>query len=185
MKDYYTQEAEKYLEREKHEAEMLAKAWGEVKRVKTKGGEDFKALAKNFEGATVKAKPYALTNEKEISVTIRDDKGHYFSDTIEISRTVQDKAKAEELGERLIDRGAYLYPIYNLEPAEIEGEIKSRISLYEKRAAELGELLANFEQVAGELVTIRNKAEEIIKEKGGDIGYYALRAIFRGEYINR
>lgn len=175
--DYYAEQSKKRLLNDKHECDVLAKAWAGVKRVKTKNGEDFKALGKNFEGANVRPKNYT-PNEKEIRVYATDEKGFSYSDTIDIDKTIFD-ADVEQYKDRLIERGAYLYPYIEYTPDEIMARVEERINYYTKRAEELGKVLAEFDSVASKVVAMREEAEKFIKQY--DIAYYELRKILREE----
>lgn len=179
--DYYAEKAKAELEHRKHEAEMLRKAWTNVERVHTKDGADFKALGKNFLNADIKPKGYSL-NEREIKVSIADEQNHYFSDSIDIDRTVFNDEEAEQYKDRLIERGQFLRPYYELTPSEIEEAINNRVQYYDHQVAELHSLLLNFDEVAERLVGLRNEAEEYIKAQPST-AYYVLRSIVREERL--
>lgn len=176
--DYYSEEAKKRIESGKAESEALAEAWRNVERVKTKGGEDFKTLSKNFKNAYIKPQMFAK-NEKEIAVYIEKG-GKNYSDTVNLTQTIYSGSKEAELfKDRLIDRGPWMHPYIELTLDEIEKEANKRADYYAKRAEELSEVLANFEKIAGEVVKLREEAKKIMKEH--EIAYYDLRAILREE----
>lgn len=179
--DYYAEEAKKRIENNKHKCDVLAKAWANVKRVKTKSGEDFKTLSKNFTGASVKPKTYT-PSEKEICVYATDGKYNNFNDSIDLERTIfHNSEEAEKYKDRLIERGAWLHPYIELTIDEIIAEINKRIDYYAKRSEELGEELADFDDVASKVVAMRQEAEAFIKQH--DIIYYELRSILREERL--
>ncbi len=179
MTDYYAEEARKELERRLHESQVLADAWSKVERKRTKSGEPFKILSKNYENATFGA-PYNAT-EKRMSVCARDEQGHYFDDELYLTRTVYSNTQeAEEYKKqgRLIERGAYLHPCIELNCDEIDEQIAKRMEYYDKLIADLDKVLADWEQVAGKLIELREQAEQVLKEQPS-CAYYALRNIVR------
>ena len=176
--DYYSEEAKKRIESDRAKCEALAEAWRNIERVKTKGGEDFKTLSKNFKNAYIKPQMFTKS-EKEIAVYIEKGGKHY-SDTINLSRTIYNDSKEAELyKDRLISRGPWMHPYIELTPDEIEQNANERAGYYAKRAEKLGEVLADFEKIAGEVVKLREEAEKLMKDH--DIVYYELRAILREE----
>lgn len=177
--DYYAEQAKKKLEQRKHEYSVLAEAWADIERYKTKSGKDFKNLAQNFTNGAIRNNRYNAS-EKEISVCKRDDNGHYFDDNISITRTVFDKEEAKEYEQgRLINRGQYLHPCIELTPSEIEAEIKKRIEYYKHMASELEDMLSNFDEIANKIVALREEAYALMD----GVAYYELRSILREERL--
>ena len=181
--EYYSEQALKELQRRKNEYEMLRKAWARVERVKTKSGEDFKVLSKNFINADIKAKTY-MPSEKEISVYIYEN-GRGYGDEIDIDRTVysdSDEAKEYEKQGRLIERGKFLHPFIELTTDEIEQEIAKRIEYYDHLIAELSGVLLNFDKIAEHIVGLREEANAYLKEQPTSV-YYVLRSILKEERL--
>lgn len=178
--DYYAEQAKKKLEQRKHECGVLAEAWADIERYKTKDGKDFKNLAQNFTKGAIRNSRYNAS-EKEISVCKRDDNGHYFDDTISITRTVFDKEEAKEYEKqgRLINRGQYLHPCIELTPSEIEAEISKRIEYYKHMASELEDVLSNFDEIASKIVALREEAYGLMD----GVAHYELRSILREERL--
>lgn len=182
--EYYSEQALKELQRRKHEAEMLREAWGNVSRLRTKEGEEFKTLSKNFKFATIKPKTYT-PSEKEIYVVIQDDKGHTFSDSIDIDKTVYSDSKEayeyEQQG-RLKQRGAWLHPYVSLNVDEICDLINKRIDYYDRQIKELSDVIDNYEEIAQHLVALRDEAQRYLKTFPAS-AYYVLRSIVREERL--
>lgn len=179
--DYYAEQAKKKLEQRKHEYSVLAEAWADIERYKTKDGKDFKNLAQNFTKGAIRNNRYG-TSEKEISVCKRDDNGHYFDDTMSITKTVysdSEEAKEYEKQGRLINRGQYLHPCIELTPSEIEEAISKRIEYYKHIASELEDMLSNFDEIANKIVALRKEAYDLME----GIAYYELRSILREERL--
>lgn len=179
--DYYVEQAKKKLEQRKHEYSVLAEAWADIERYKTKDGKDFKNLAQNFTKGAIRNNRYNAS-EKEISVCKRDDKGHYFDDTMNITKTVysnSEEAKEYEKQGRLINRGQYLHPCIELTPSEIEAEISKRIDYYKHMVSELEDMLSNFDEVANKIVALREEAYDLME----GVAHYELRSILREERL--
>ena len=179
--DYYAEQAKKKLEQRKHEYGVLAEAWADIERYKTKDGKDFKNLAQNFTKGAIRNSRYNAS-EKEISVCKRDDNGHYFDDTMSITKTVfsdSEEAKEYEKQGRLINRGQYLHPCIELTPSEIEAEIKKRIEYYKHMASELEDVLSNFDEIANKIVALREEAYGLMD----GVAHYELRSILREERL--
>jgi hypothetical protein len=179
--DYYAEQAKRKLEQRKHECDVLAKAWADIERYKTKDGKDFKNLAQNFTKGAIRNNRYNAS-EKEISVCRVDDNGHYFDDTMSITKTVysdSEEAKEYEKQGRLISRGQYLHPCIELTPDEIEADISERIEYYKHIANELEDMLSNFDEIANKIVALREEAHGLME----GIAYYELRSILREERL--
>lgn len=171
--DYYAEDAKKEIERRKAEAEEFAAAWSGVTRKYKKNGEAFANIGQNFEGAHVEASPYSITPEKRLSV-----RANYKSDYVDMQKTVysgSEEAAAYEKAGRLEDRGAFLHPCVKYTVDELEEIIKSRAEYYKKYAEDLGQILEDFDKIAGRLVELREEAEAICAKSPAE---YVLRGIF-------
>ena len=183
--DYYADKAKREIERRLERAEALAEAWRAIERYKTKDGKDFKNLAQNFTKGAIRPKTYS-PNEKEMSVSIRSEKGHYFDDSFSISNTVYartEEAERYKAEGRLIERGQFLHPYVNMTPDEIEQAIHERAGYHDKTAKDLTSLLNNFTEVAKHIVDIRKEGEAYIAKQPSE-AYYVLRNVLRGEWSN-
>lgn len=171
--DYYAEDAKKEIERRKAEAEELAAAWSGVTRRYKKNGEAFANIGQNFAGAHVEADPYSITPEKRLRVYANGK-----SDYIDMQKTVysgSEEAVAYEKAGRLENRGAFLHPCVKYTADELEEVIKSRAESHKKYAEELGQVLEDFDKIAGRLVELREEAEAICAKSPAQ---YVLRGIF-------
>lgn len=179
--EYYSENAKKELESRKAKAEALAKAWGEVKRVYKKNGEQFVNIAKNFTGTNIKMPNYSnYKEEKAAFVYTTDATGKSHSDYINIYKTLErnEEEKAEKEGREIVQRGAWLKPFYILSVEEVEEACKERAAYYKREAEEVERVLQDFEKIAGELVELRGKAYKIC-ENYGTFCEYVLKSIVR------
>lgn len=174
--DYYAQEAKTELEKRKHEAEVLYEAWSKVERKYTKSGEPYKVMSHNYANAYVGASVYD-SKDKQIKVSTSDDRNHYFDDWIAITKTVE-RDEEEKYKDRVIERGTWLKPYVELNCDEIDELIAKRMEYYDKMIADLDKVLADWEQVAGKLIELREQAEQVLKAQPS-CAYYALRNIVR------
>lgn len=173
--EYFTEEAKKELERRKAKALALAEAWGGVKRVYKKNGDDFSKIGQCFQGAKIVNQPYGSYGEKNILVYA----GTY-SDDCSIAKTVysdSEEAKKYQEEGRLINRGFCLHPYVALNASEIEELCKNRAVYYTEYAQELSQALDDLETVGAKLVELREEAKELCKKYKS--ASYVLETIYR------
>lgn len=178
--DIYCENAMRELEGRKIKAQVLSKAWREVKRNKTKDGKDFKNLANNFTKGAIQPNRYN-PSEKEIKVYAYHEKTGHISDEINISPTVysnSDEAKRYEAEGRLQQRGEWLHPFIIMTPDEIEKAIQERVDYWDNLAKTLEQFLAGYDKVAEQIVALRVETEKFLKAQPIET-YYVLRKALR------
>lgn len=144
------------------EAEAIAKAWEAVKRERTKSGQDFKIMHKNFSGCYHDAEKIYIY-------------GRYYSDEIKFEESVQYWKYGEVAEERIIKVPCRI-PYFRKNADEIETEIKARAAMYRDRAERLKKQLANLETaVKAYAEKLTAALEELAENTGGKDSFLYYR----------
>lgn len=144
------------------EAEAIAEAWEAVKRERTKSGQDFKIMHKNFSGCYHDAEKIYIY-------------GRYYSDEIKFEESVQFWRYGEVAEERIIKVPCRI-PYFRKNADEIETEIKARAAMYRDRAERLKKQLANLETaVKAYAEKLTAALEELAENTGGKDSFLYYR----------
>lgn len=144
------------------EAEAIAEAWEAVKRERTKSGQDFKIMHKNFSGCYHDAEKIYIY-------------GRYYSDEIKFEESVQYWKYGEVAEERIIKVPCRI-PYFRKNADEIETEIKARAAMYRDRAERLKKQLANLETAVRAYAEKLSAAlEELAENTGGKDSFLYYR----------
>lgn len=144
------------------EAEAIAEAWKAVKRERTKSGQDFKTIYKNFSGCYHDAEKIYIY-------------GRYYSDEIKFEESVQYWKYGEVAEERIIKVPCRI-PYFRKNADEIETEIKARAAMYRDRAERLKKQLANLETaVKAYAEKLTAALEELAENTGGKDSFLYYR----------
>lgn len=144
------------------EAEAIAEAWEAVKRERTKSGQDFKIMHKNFSGCYHDAEKIYIY-------------GRYYSDEIKLEESVQFWHYGEVAEERIIKVPCRI-PYFRKNADEIETEIKARAAMYRDRAERLKKQIANLETAVRAYAEKLSAAlEELAENTGGKDSFLYYR----------
>lgn len=182
--DYYVEKAKKEIESRKEKAELFVKEWQGVERRQTKDGKDFVVMANNFrnkDGEKCIFADHYNANEYRLKVYVHGVKCGYEDDELNITPTVYantDEAKRYEEEGRLVSRGAYLHPFYNMTCDEIEQAIKDKIEYWQSCIKEHEQALAQFEEITDKLVAMREEAKAFIETLPDK---YVFRQVIEGK----
>ena len=163
--DYKTKSIKEYIERHMTEAGALAEAWGSLERYKTKDGKDFKNRALNFTKGAIRPQRYNR-NEKAIYVSACKDNKYYYDD-LNIDCTVyhgSEEAKKYKAEGRLIERGEFMHPYYEMTPDEIEELIKNRGAYWRGIEKEYRDSLAKIEDVLNRAFALSKQLNDVLAE---------------------
>lgn len=152
------------LEIEITEAETIAEAWEAVKREKTKSGQDYKIICKNFSGCYHDAEKIFVYSKP---CSIRDE--------IKLEESVQFWQYGEVAEERIIKVPCRI-PYFRKNADEIETEIKARAAMYRDRAERLKKQLPNLETaVKAYAEKLTAALEELAENTGGEDSFLYYR----------
>ena len=153
------------LEIEIAEAEAIAEAWEAVKRERTKSGQDFKTIYKNFSGCYHDAE----------KIFVYSKRGRNARDEIKFVESVQ-YWKYGEVAEDRILKEYFRIPYFRKNADEIETEIKARAAMYRDRAERLKKQLANLETAVRAYAEKLSAAlEELAENTGGKDSFLYYR----------
>lgn len=154
------------------DAEALVKAWSQVKRVKTKSGEDFKAFKKNFdlgENVTYTADTLSIIGGNELKAHIQTSTGKYVEDEIEL-RPLVENAKEEISKDRIIDLGPYVKKSYDLTPDETIAAVEARIVNLQEQITSYKKQAEVVDKYASKVLAEVEKIKGIFKEADTELG---------------
>lgn len=149
------------------EAEAIAEAWEAVKRVRTKAGNDYKILHKNFSGC--------YGDAENIYVSTFAGCTYHLHDEIKMEESVKYWKYGEVAEERIIKAPCRI-PYFRKNADEIETEIKARAAMYRDRAERLKKQLANLETAVRAYAEKLSAAlEELAENTGGEDSFLYYR----------
>ncbi len=148
------------------EKEALIRALENVKRVRTKSGEDFKILSKNFENCEISVSRFALQpNERTLTVFYKAG-GEYLKHQIYLYRHFEEM-KPEEIKHEPEPKQSMLKQIYVYDVNEIEEAIQKEIArqrkFLEREKANLTVVELNFDKIQEATNLFRNEIYELCK----------------------
>lgn len=152
---------EKYLSQDKERLSM----WENVKRVKTKGGEDFKTFSKNIEGAIIEKSNYGPKHNEYITVKGWAGYSIFVEDTIRIYGFVDELPKDDERRERANDKSNIWRQTYDFNLDEVFKTIEERKELIETRIHSYEEQLKNVEKMVDKAFAIVDQIKGFLKEE--------------------
>lgn len=152
---------EKYLEQDKARLSM----WENVKRIKTKSGEDFKTFSKNIEGATIEKSNFGLKHNEYINVKGWAGCSSFVEDTIKIYGFVDELLEDDERRERANSKSYGWRQTYDFNLDEVFKAIEERKELIKSRIHSYEEQLKNAGKMVDKAFTIIDQIKEFLKEE--------------------
>lgn len=155
------EEIEKYLSQDKERLSM----WENVKRVKTKSGEDFKTFSKNIEGATIEKSNYGPKRNEYMNVKGWAGYSIFVEDTIRIYGFVDELPKDDERQKRASAQSYGWRQTYDFNLDEVFEAIEERKELIKARIHSYEEQLKNIEIMVDKAFAIADQIKELLKEE--------------------
>lgn len=152
---------EKYLEQDKGRLSM----WENVKRIKTKGGEDFKTFSKNIEGAIIEKSNYGPKHNEYITVKGWAGCNAFIEDTIRIYGFVDELPENDERRERANEKSNIWRQTYDFNLDEVFKAIEERKELINERIRSYEEQLKNAEKMVDKAYVVIDQIKELLKEE--------------------
>lgn len=139
--------------------------WENVKRVKTKNGEDFKTFSKNIEGATIEKSNYGPKHNEYMTVKCWSVYSIFVEDTIRIYGFVDELPEDDERRERANPNNYPWRQTYDFNLDEVFQAIEERKELIKERIHSYEEQLKNAEKMVDKAFTIADQIKELLKEE--------------------